>query len=459
MKQRRRATYHLYTFLVSKMISTLGANVYAFGMSMFILSMTGSALSFAANLIFSIIPRLILSPVAGILADRFPKKLVVLAGQGGAILSIGGLLTYSFMFDLSITAIYVTTVFYTISNTFSSIAFSASLSNLVDSERIQKAMSFNQMALSVSGIGAPIVGGMLFGFVSLKLFLCINIISYLIAFLLESTMDFRLYSSKKLVDKNEEALWQSFKEGLRYMKTKPALSHLLIVILWINLFFTSVSVGTTFILVEVFKLEYSLIGLIEASGAVGMLLVSVFFASRSNVRYPLLFSKRAILGLSILVGTIAIPLIFHFSELLLIIYFLVIMFLFGSFSVLTNTPIGVMLQTVVAEEYRGRVYGILEMMALGLMPIGSLIFGVLYDTVPAEIILIVCSLVLVAITLVLLPPSLIRTAYPELSNESSDIKPATVKNNEMLTRKQLEIDYQEHIANQKQLSNPTTRGF
>ncbi|QCR32607.1 MFS transporter [Lysinibacillus sp. SGAir0095] len=455
MKQRR-ATYHLYTFLVSKMISSLGANVYSFGMSMFILSITGSALSFAANLIFSIIPRILLSPVAGILTDRLPRKAVVLVGQGGVILSVTCLLTYSLLFDLSITAIYVTTVFYTISSTFSSIAFSASISNLVDQERIQKAMSFNQMSLSVSGIGGPIVGGMLFGFVSMEMFLLINIISYLIAFLLESTMNFNLYSKKLAETKSEDNMLESFKEGLQYLKTKPIISRLLLVVLWLNLFFTSVSVGTNFILVEVLKMEYSLIGFVEASGAIGMLLVSIYFAARSNIKYPLQFSKRAVLGLSVLVGTIAIPLMFHFSASMLFMYFLLIMFLFGSFSVLTNTPIGVMLQKDVDENYRGRVFGILEMMAMGLMPIGSLVFGILYDIVSAEIILIVCSVLLVMITLVLLPSSLIRDVYPELESERNYVKSATLKNTEMQAKKQIANEYRDHVTKQKQLSNPTT---
>ncbi|MDN4492468.1 MFS transporter [Ureibacillus aquaedulcis] len=459
MTKQRRATYHLYTFLISKIISSLGANVYSFGMSMFILSITGSALSFAANLIFSIIPRVILSPVAGILTDRLPRKTVVLVGQGGVILSLTGLLTYCLIFDLSIAAIYVTTVFYTISSTFSSIAFSASISNLVDQERIQKAMSFNQMSLSISGIGGPIVGGMLFGFVSMEIFLLINIISYSIAFLLESTMNFRLYSTKSQNAKNEESMLQSFKEGLRYLKTKPVISRLLMVVLWLNLFFASVNVGTNFILVEVLKMEYSLIGFVEASGAIGMLLISIYFAARSNVKYPLQFSKRAVLGLSILVGTIAIPLIFDISGTLLFIYFLVIMFLFGSFSVLTNTPLGIMMQKDVDENYRGRVFGILEMMAMGLMPVGSLVFGILYDVVPAEIILIVCSALLVTVTLVLLPSSLIRSVYPELEDEKNFVKSASVKNKEMLLKKELLNEYREDTEIQKQSSNPTTIRF
>lgn len=427
--KKRRATYHLYTFLFSKMISALGANVYSFGISMYILSMTGSALSFAANLIFSIIPRVILSPIAGILADRFPKKVMVLVGQGGTILTISGLLIYSLLFDISVVAIYITTFFYTICSTFSGIAFSASIANLVDEERIQKAMSFNQLSISVSGIGGPIVGGMLFGFVSMEWFLFINILSYIVAFLLEATMNFKLYT--KQLDEpvsNEESMIQSFKEGFAYLKTKTVISRIVIVSLWLNLFLSSVSVGINFILVEVLKVKYSLIGFIEAAAAIGMLFISLYFATRSNVKYPLLFSKRALFMLGILVGIMAIPLIFHFSSTVLFVYFLAVMFSFGCLTVLTNTPIMVMMQKDVDESYRGRIFGILEMMAMGLMPIGSLIFGILYDYVPAQIILLFCSAALILITLVAIPRSLIVSIYPDLKKNTSDMEQPLFKN-------------------------------
>lgn len=417
----KKATYHLYTFLVSKMISALGANVYSFGMSMFILSITGSALSFAANLIFSIIPRTILAPIAGILVDKFSRKTIVLTGQAGIVLTILGLLTYSLIFGLSIPAIYITTVFYSICSTFTGIAFSASIGNLVDEERLQKAMSFNQLSLSIAGIGGPVVGGMLFGFFNIEMFLIINVIAYAIAFLLEATMDFKLYSKnqEQSSEVKKESMMSSLKEGLSYLKTKPVVSSLLWVLLLLNMFFTAVNVGLSFILVNILKIEYSLIGIIEAGSAIGMLLFSIYFATRSNVKYPLLFSKRSILGMSLLVSAIAVPLLITFSSSVNFIYFFIVMFLFGSFGVLTNTPIGVLLQKEVEENYRGRIFGILEMVAMGMMPLGTLIFGILYDIIPAQYILIVSSITLVAIVIIFLRRSVIELAHPELKNKQN----------------------------------------
>ena len=89
----KKATYHLWTFLISKLMGSLGAGVYAFGMSMFILSVTGSSLSFATNILLSILPRTLIAPIAGVIGDRVPRKLLVIGGQTGIVLTMAGLLS------------------------------------------------------------------------------------------------------------------------------------------------------------------------------------------------------------------------------------------------------------------------------------------------------------------------------------------------------------------------------
>lgn len=458
IQKQKRATYHLYTFLISKLISSLGANVYAFGISMYILSMTGSALSFAANLAFSIIPRMLLSPVAGILSDRISKKALVLGGVSLSLLSLAGLLVYSLLVAFTLPAIYVTTALYTIGITFSSISFTASIASLVDEDRIQKALSFNQLSLSLAGIGGPMIGGMLFGFVSIESFLLVNILSYSIALLLDATMKFNLYAKRNINEEGQVSILHSFKEGMLHIKTNPLISKLLIVMLWLNLFFSSVSVGINFILMQKLKVEYSLIGFIEAAGAVGMFLAALYFAITTTVKYPLLFSKRAVLGMSGLVGAFSVPLFFHFSTNVQFLYYLFVMFLFGACSVLTNTPIGVMLQKDVDEAYRGRILGIIEMTAMGLMPVGSLLFGFLFDHIPAQIIFILCSISMIIIICWFLPPSLIQTVYPTKAKKFQNASSAE-KNLVMLEKEQLKNEYRQHAEEQKRMSNPTNFPF
>jgi len=72
------------------------------------------------------------------------------------------------------------------------------------------------------------------------------------------------------------------------------------------------------------------------------------------------------------------------------------------------------MQKMIEDDYKGRVFSIVETMAMALMPLGTVIYGFLYDLLPAEGILIVSSLLLIVVVLILARPSVVRTAYPEL---------------------------------------------
>ena len=407
----KKATYHLWTFLISKLMGSLGAGVYAFGMSMFILSVTGSSLSFATNILLSILPRTLIAPIAGVIGDRVPRKLLVIGGQTGIVLTMAGLLSYTLAFDISVTAIYVATVFNSIFGTFSGLAFTSSIANLVDEARLQKAMSFNHMAYSVAGIGGPIVGGLLFGFVSMEVFLVIYLVSQLIALSLESTMNFNLYKKVvKTVAEKKETMVESFKGGIAYIKQKPLLIALLSTSFGLNFFFTSLSVGGDFALLTIIKLSTEQIGFTEATGGIGVIVASIFFASTKAVKNPLLLSKYAILGMSSLVILAALPIYLNLPKTGNFIYYVFLMFSFGVTNIMANMPIGVLFQKTIDDEYRSRVLSILETISMSLMPLATLVYGVLFDFLPAEYIFIISGLCLIVLTLITLRPSVIKMA-------------------------------------------------
>lgn len=415
----RQATYHLYTFTISKLIATFGSSVYAFGISLYVLALTGSAASFAINLICSILPRTLLAPFAGYVADNYPKKAVVLLSQSASILSVGGLLLYSMSNGLSLTAIYIATALVSASSMFTGIAFSSSIANLIDSDRIQKAMSYNQSALALATIGGPVVGGMLFGFVSMNMFLLIQVLAYVLAVLLEATMNFRLYTTRTETAATDEkqSVWQGMKEGAVYLRKNRVITVIVTTAIGLNFFFSALMIGLPFVAIQQLNVQAVHFGFIEAMIAVGMLLASIYFSVRKEVKFPLQFSKRAILVMSLLLAGVSLPLVAGLSYWGNVIYLLVLMLAFGVSNVFVNTPIGVMMQKDVEEEYRGRVFGILESMAMAMMPLGYLLFGLLYDLVPAEYVIWACSLCLLVLTAYNMRPAIIREAYPELAEK------------------------------------------
>src|SRR5690606_7302397 len=86
----------------------------------------------------------------------------------------------------------------------------------------------------------------------------------------------------------------------------------------------------------------------------------------------------------------------------------------GVLMIFINTPIQVMMQKTIDDDYKGRVFSILETMAMALMPLGMVLFGFLYDVLPAQWILITSSAVLIIVVLFMARPSVVRKAHPEL---------------------------------------------
>ena len=415
----KKATYHLWTFTVSKLVSTFGAQVYSFAISFYILQLTGSASSFALNLICSILPRTLVAPFAGYAADKYSRKMIVIVSQIATTIAIGGLLIVSLTAGLSLVAIYSTTVILSLTSLFSGVTFSSSITGLVDEKRIQKAMSLNQMSISFAAIGSPAVGGLLYGAVSMPVFLIMYMVASIIAVILESTMDFKLFAKRKEVVQGEpkEPMIESMKAGFRYLMQQPILKTMIVISLFINFLFGAYQVGYSFILIEKLKINAQHFGFTEGAFAIGMLLLSIYFSARKELKFPFLVSKWGIVVMGVIMGAVALPLLINMSYTIIVVFYLVLMFFFGASMIVTNTPIQVMMQKMIEDDYKGRVFSIIETCAMALMPLGMVMFGFLYDVFPAESILIVSSMLLILVTLFLARPSVVRSAHPELGQK------------------------------------------
>ncbi|MFJ7724962.1 MFS transporter [Neobacillus sp. NPDC097160] len=412
----KKATYHLWTFTISKLISSFGAQVYSFAVSFYILQLTGSATSFAANLICNILPRTLAAPFAGYITDKYSRKIIAITAQIATTVAITGLLVVTLSSGLSLIAIYTTSCILSLTSMFSGVAFTSSITGLVDKERIQKAMSLNQMSISFAAIASPAVGGLLYGAVSMPVFLIMYIAASSLAIVLESTMNFNLFAHRKEEVEGEpkETMWQSIKAGISYLKLQPLLMTIIWISLLINFLFGAFEVGYSFILIEKMKMASQRFGFTQGAFAIGMLLLSIYFSIRKEVNYPLLVSKRAIIGMGVIMGAVAGPLLMSLTDNSIFVYYLMIMFSLGALVITVNTPIMVMMQKKIDDDYKGRVFSILETMSMALMPLGMVLYGFLYDVFPAQWILLISASLFVGVTLILARPSVVIKAHPEL---------------------------------------------
>ncbi|WP_217586338.1 MFS transporter [Lentibacillus saliphilus] len=417
----KKATYHLWAFVFSKLISSVGNSVYAFGMSLYILESTGSATGFAINLLCGTIPRTIFSPVAGLAADRFSKKVIVLTSQSFSIFIVMALLLHSYFFELNIWAIYVTTACLSVSSMFTSVTFTSSIANLIDEERIQKAIAFNQTSVSISTIGGPMLGGFLYGMSTMSIFLIIHMASFMIAIVLEATMNFKLFTNKDDQDHaSTEGLLKSLKGGYDYIRQQRLLWTVLCTALIINFFSAVVVIGMPFIAIEQLEIKPAHFGVIEGAFSVGIFLASLYLSVRKEFQYPLLIVKRGIIFISIIILSFIYPLMLDMSYVLTVVSFVVLSVLYGITNSLINTPIGVIFQKHTKEAYRGRVFGMMETMAQALSPISIILFGFLFDTIGALFTIIPTSIMMFSVIVYLLRHKVIVQHHPNYEPKWQD---------------------------------------
>lgn len=165
-------------------------------------------------------------------------------------------------------------------------------------------------------------------------------------------------------------------------------------------------------------------GITESAFAVGMLVFSLYLAVRKEVKYPLILAKWGIVGLGGIFIAMCLPLIITFSSNFVFVYYFVLNFLLGSAVILINTPISVMMQKTIAEEYKGRIFAIMETIATALIPLGTLVYGGLYDWLPAQWVMGTSGLVLIVYILFTINKNVIKEIY---HNAEQSQKPVEVR--------------------------------
>ncbi|WP_026677477.1 MFS transporter [Fictibacillus gelatini] len=409
---------NLTIFSISKFLSALGGNIYAFGMGLYILSLTGSAGNFAIGMACSAVPRILVGPVAGAWADRFSRKKIIILTQLIEVLTLGGFFVISFLIEISLPLIYGTTAILSVCSTFSSITFSSSIPDLVNEGQIQKATSLNQSAISLATIGAPIIGGLLYGVLSIQTFIAINAVAYLFSAALDSFLKFEKPDlGDNLNSEQTRNIWVEIKEGFTYVQSNYLLYKVILPVgLWVNFFGVSMQVGLPYIVVQRLKLISYQFGLIEASLAIGMLLMSIFLSTREETRKPLITMRISLIILSFLLGMMAIPLLLPASSSFNFVYYLGLLLAFGLTIVFLNTPLYVLVQKTTPEQYRGRVFGLVETVANVIAPISMIFYGFLFDYLNPVWILFASGLVLFLITIYKMRVSKIQKSSSEISS-------------------------------------------
>ncbi len=371
-----KKTKGLRTFLViwvGQLASLIGSGFIGFALGVWIYERTGQAMPFALTSLFSILPRLLLAPIAGVVADRWNRKKIMLISD-----SLAGLVTLATAIllltgQIDVWMIYVISFMSACFGSFQDPAYRASIVLLVPKKQLTRANSMIQMGQAIQNILTPLTAGILFTTIGMGGIIIIDIVTYVFAML--TLLFVHIPQPTAQLEEKEQkkpSVWQDFVFGWRYLVERHGLFGLLIYFAFVN-FFLNISGFLISPMILAFSNPASLgVGqtVIGAGMLVGSLVLSAWGGPKKNL-------VKAIIGFIVLVSLGF--LITGLRPSLVVISAGMFMAMF--FLPMASGPSSALFATKVAPDVQGRVFATRSMISQSMMPLAYLLGGFLADTV------------------------------------------------------------------------------
>lgn len=237
MKPETKPT-SMRTFMIiwlGQMVSSIGSYMTNFALSLWAWEITGQATALALVGFFSQLPSLFIVPFAGVIIDRWNRKLLLMLCDAMAGFSSIAIFLLYVTGNLQIWHLYVTAG---INGTFGQIqtlAYSASISLLVPKENYTRSSSLQSLLHYGSNIIAPALAGSLYYVIGLLGILVIDLTTFAIAITTMLLVRFpqRADSERKSSDQIQPSIWQEAIFGFRYIFKN---SNLLAILVYFSLF-------------------------------------------------------------------------------------------------------------------------------------------------------------------------------------------------------------------------------
>ncbi|MBC2459141.1 MFS transporter [Clostridium beijerinckii] len=401
---RNKELLNIGLFSIASFISVFGTSIYNFAISLYVLNITGSGLNFAMTLVIGALSTVIVNPFAGVLADKINKKLlaVITDTLNGMLLLVLYILTIGH--PLSLSMIYLSTFILNVFSNIYGISIETAKPNLVSEKKLLQINSISKIIESSSSILGPMIGGMIFALLDIRLFIIINSFSFGISAFLQLFMDFLFNHNNEQREEEKINIFTDIIHGVTYLRSKKDIVNMFGIFIVLNFFIgLSINVPMPYIVNNILKLSSNLFGIIQGFFSMGMILGALIIRKALNK-----FSHQKIVKLmtnilSICMIAIGLSVIMQYkiydNNNLYVIYFCSIMLLTGIAISLIDIAIFYELQQTIPDAIRGRVLSIGISIAKITLPIALIIAGSLINLIPAYILPIISGVGLLIFTM------------------------------------------------------------
>jgi hypothetical protein len=382
---------NLYLFTSGKAVSILGSSIYTFAIGLYVLKMTGSALNYATTLMLSIVPLIIISPIAGVVADRIPKKWLIV----GMDLANGLLFTVLYFYatarTLNLTIIYSTTVLLNVFTTFFGIGLEAAKPSLVTSDRLIRLNSLSKLIDSAASILGPVIGGVVFALIDIRAFILFNAVSFIFSAITEWFIDYHLnqddMKGARTTGSKANSFMKDLNDGWRFFSHNRSILELFFVFVSLNfLLGFSVNVPAPYIINQLLKMPSASFGIINGMFPMGLIIgtLTVEGVMRRVEFRKLLITMNAFIA--ILAGFIGLPLVLNLNNTYNLLFYAALNTLMGIAIAYVDVPIMTILQKETPRVLLGRVLSLIMSLVKVILPVALITSGLLINIMPVGII-------------------------------------------------------------------------
>lgn len=373
-------------FLVGQMTSIFGSSIIMFVLIWHLTDMVGKNNTILSLAFFlGLLPIVILSPIAGVFADKHDKKkIIIIADSAQALLTLGIILIFYF-FEVKVWHILTLNSLRSVCQAFHEPVTFSLIPQMVPPSKLSRVNGINFFLSSIIRIIGPVIGAWLMVFLAIEYILWIDIITFLIALLTilkikipKSIHEEHIEQQKQEFGENyehptEPSFFTQFKEGIHAITEIKGFTGIMILAIFANFIMQPLDVLLpNFIKYEHFG-ERQQLGYFMAFLQAGMLCGGFITAIKKQWKKVIIIMSIGLFSTGI--GLLLLGLVGEGNFLLL--------YIIAFFMLLLNPIVNALFQTTlqrsVPPEKMGRVVSVVVSLATLASPIGMIIAGPIAD--------------------------------------------------------------------------------
>ncbi|WP_224996173.1 MFS transporter [Cesiribacter sp. SM1] len=367
-------------FFVGQGISLIGTWMQQIALSWLVYRLTDSVFLLGAVTFCSQVPSFLLGPFAGVVADRFDRRRVLLLTQLLSMLQASTLAALVLTDAVQIWHVLALSALLGIINAYDIATRQAFVIEMVDKrEDVSNAIALNSSMFNMARLVGPSVAGILIALVGEGMCFLINALSYIAVLASLLLMRLKPFERKK----QERRVWQSLREGFSYAFGFAPIRALILIVALLSLFGMPFSVLMPVFARDILHGGANTLGYLMGASGVGALTGALFLAQRKTV----VGLGRIMIFTMVVFGAGLIA--FSFSEVLLV--SLLCMLFSGFGMIVTMASCNTLLQTIVDDDKRGRVMSLYSMAFMGMAPFGSMLAGSVAEYIGVNYTLAACG--------------------------------------------------------------------